>query len=254
MKNIAMRITYDGTNYHGWQRQKNGITVQQVVEDALSALLGKPVQVTGCSRTDAGVHALDYVLNFYADPNIPVEKFPYALNYRLPDDISALEAWEVDGKFHARFSAAGKRYIYQIWNGRIRSPFVRKYSWYLPYRLDRTAMVKAAPCFEGTHDFAGFMAAGGDQKTTVRTVRHCRVSLDAEQPERLSVAVEADAFLYNMVRIIAGTLADVGLGKIAAEELPEIIQSCDRTRGGITAPPEGLFLKKVYFNPEDEGR
>lgn len=247
MKNIAMRLTYDGTHYHGWQRQKNGLAVQQVVEDALSELLGRPVQVTGCSRTDAGVHALDYVLNFYADTEIPMERLPYALNYRLPNDVCALSAWLVDADFHARFSAAGKRYVYKIWNGRFRSPFEQRYSWYLPYRLDKEAMIQAAPCFEGTRDFAGFMAAGGDQKTTVRTVRLCRAAVDAERPELITVTVEADAFLYNMVRIIAGTLADIGRGKISAAELPAIIESCDRTRGGVTAPPEGLFLKKVYY-------
>lgn len=253
MKNTAMRITYDGTNYHGWQRQKNGITVQQVIEDALSDLTGEKVQVTGCSRTDAGVHALDYVLNFRTDTAIPTEKLPYALNYRLPDDISALDAWEVGDDFNARFSASGKRYIYKIWNGRIKSPFERRYSWYLPYKLDKDAMINAAPYFEGTHDFAGFMAVGGDQKTTVRNVRHCRVTAD-DSTELIEVAVEADAFLYNMVRIITGTLADVGLNKIPPDGIPGIIKSRDRKMGGVTAPPEGLFLKKVYLKTEDERR
>ena len=128
MKNIAMRIRYDGTNYHGWQRQKNGITIQEVIEDALTDLTGEPVKVTGCSRTDAGVHALDYVFHFMSDTNIPVEKLPYALNYRLNEDVSAVEAWEAPEDFHARFSAKGKRYIYRIQNARTKNPFLNRYS------------------------------------------------------------------------------------------------------------------------------
>ncbi len=248
MKNIAMSIRYDGTNYHGWQRQKNGMTVQQAVEEALSRLTGEKVQVTGCSRTDAGVHALDYVFNFMTDTNIPIEKLPYAFNYHLPKDISALEAFEMPEDFNARFSAQGKRYIYRIWNSGIRNPFLTRYSWQMPYHMDVEAMKISAPIFEGTHDFAGFMATGGDQKTTVRNIRVCSVHQDAEQPELITVTVEADAFLYNMVRIITGTLAEVGFGRIKPEALPDIIKSCDRKLGGLTAPPQGLFLKRVYYD------
>lgn len=248
MKNIAMRILYDGTNYHGWQWQKNAVTVQQVIQDALTELTGSPVKVTGCSRTDAGVHALDYVFNFHSDTNIPVEKLPYALNYRLGRDISAVSAREVPSEFSARFSAKGKRYIYRIWNAGTQNPFLTRYSWHLPYRLNVSDMKRAAPLFEGTHDFAGFMAAGGDQKTTVRTIRLCCVETDPQQPESITVTVEADAFLYNMVRIITGTLAEIGLGRIAPDALPSIIESCDRRKCGLTAPPQGLFLKKVYYD------
>lgn len=248
MKNIAMRIRYDGTCYHGWQRQKNGITVQQVMEESLSALTGETIQVTGCSRTDAGVHALDYVFNFKTDTGIPADRLPYALNhYTRLDSISALEAWEEAENFNARFNSKGKRYIYKIWNSKMKNPFLTKYSWHVPYDMDTEAMIKAASAFEGTHDFAGFMAAGGSQKTTVRTVRLCRIYRDAEVPELITAAVEADAFLYNMVRIITGTLCEVGFGRIKPEDLPEIINSCDRTKGGLTAPPQGLFLEKVYY-------
>lgn len=248
MKNIAMRILYDGTNYHGWQWQKNGITVQQVIEDALSELTGAPVKVTGCSRTDAGVHALDYVFSFRSGTGIPVDKLPYALNYRLGRDISAVCAWEVPPDFSARFSARGKRYIYRIWNARMQNPFLTRYSWHIPYHLDTAAMAAAAPLLEGTHDFAGFMASGGDQKTTVRTIRLCAAETDPQQPESITVTVEADAFLYNMVRIITGTLAEIGMGRIRPEELPGIISSRDRRKCGLTAPPQGLFLKKVYYD------
>ncbi len=248
MKNFAMLIRYDGTNYHGWQRQKNGISVQQAVETALSDLTGVTVEVTGCSRTDAGVHALEYLFHFHSETEIPAERLPYALNYHLPKDISALSAWEMPQEFHARFSAKGKRYIYRIWNSGLRNPFVSRYSWQMPYKLDVDAMIKAAPMLEGTHDFAGFMAAGGSQKTTVRTVTLCRVERDSEQRELITVTVEADAFLYNMVRIITGTLVEIGLGRIRIEDLPAIIESCDRKQCGLTAPPQGLFLKKVYYD------
>lgn len=248
MKKLAMKIRYDGTNYHGWQRQKNAITVQQVIEEALSDLTGESVSVTGCSRTDAGVHALEYYFHFESNTSIPVEKLPYALNYWLGEDISAVEAFEVPEDFNARFSAKGKRYIYRIQNAKTKNPFLNRYSWHIPYHLDVEKMIAAAPILEGTHDFAGFMAAGGDQKTTVRTVRVCRVEQDAEMPESITVTVEADAFLYNMVRIITGTLAEVGFGRIKVEDLAEILASCDRTRCGLTAPPQGLFLKKVYYD------
>lgn len=254
MKNIAMAVLYDGTAYHGWQRQENAVTVQQTVEEALSKLTGEQIRVTGCSRTDAGVHALDYIFNFRSETGIPVEKLPYALNYHLGSDISATGAWEVPEDFNARFSARGKRYIYRIWNSQMRNPFLNRYSWHIPYRLDTAAMCHAAPIFEGTHDFAGFMAAGGSQKTTVRTVRLCRAEEDPEQPGLITVTVEADAFLYNMVRIMTGTLAEIGLGRISAESLPAIIESCDRRQSGLTAPPQGLFLKRVYFDFRERGQ
>ncbi len=244
MKNIAMRLTYDGKNYHGWQYQKNGITVQQTIEEALSRITGEDIKVTGCSRTDAGVHALDYVLNFKTQTNIPTEKIPYALNYHLSGDITALSAWEADENFNARFSSRGKRYIYKIWNGKMRNPFYRGYSWYLPYTIDREKMKAAAEHFVGTHDFSAFMAAGGSQKTTVRTVSECFVVCDGDL---ITVTVAANAFLYNMVRIITGTLAEVGMGKIEPEDIPGIIASGDRRESGLTAPPEGLFLEEVLY-------
>lgn len=247
MRNIAMRLMYDGSNYHGWQYQKNGITIQQTLEEALSDLTGEDIKVTGCSRTDAGVHALDYVMNFNSSTEIPAEKLPYALNYKIGGDIIATDAWIADDDFNARFSAKGKKYIYRIWNSKVKNPFYRGYSWYMPYNMDRDAMKKAAEYFVGTHDFSAFMAAGGSQKTTVRTIRECSVTEDMELSELLTVTVEADAFLYNMVRIITGTLAEVGFGKIAAEDIPAIIESGDRKKSGLTAPPEGLFLKKVYY-------
>lgn len=146
IKNIAMRIRYDGTNYHGWQSQSNGVTVQSTIEKALSELTGSDVKVTGCSRTDAGVHALDYIFNFKSETKIPVEKLPYALNYRLEDDITALEAWVAADDFNSRFSVNGKRYIYNIWNSALKNPFLNRYSWHFPYKLD-FKKIKAAAVF-----------------------------------------------------------------------------------------------------------
>lgn len=248
MRNIAVKIMYDGAAYHGWQYQKNGITVQEVLEGVLSEITGESVSVCGCSRTDAGVHALEYVFNFKSDTKIPLERLPYAINTHIGDNtIAAMSAREVDEDFNARFASLGKRYIYKIWNSNIENPFTSKYSWFVPYRLDLEKMQRAAKHFEGTHDFSAFMAAGGAQKTTVRTIRHCSVKKSAEWDEQIEIEVEADAFLYNMVRIIAGTLAEVGCGRIDEESIPEIIQSTDRRRAGMTAPPQGLFLKKVFY-------
>ena len=244
MKNIAMRIAYDGSRYHGWQYQKNAVSVQQVMEEKLSGLLREEIKVTGCSRTDAGVHALDYVLNFVSETNIPPEKIPYALNYSLDNDICAIEAWEAPEDFNARFSAKGKIYIYKIWNGRVRNPFYRGYSWFLPYKIDVEKMKRAAACFVGEYDFSAFMAAGGSQKTTVRTVKRCEV--EAEEG-LITMKIEANAYLYNMVRIIMGTVAEAGMGKIEVCDIPGIIKTGDRRKSGLTAPPEGLFLKKVLY-------
>lgn len=249
MKNTAVRIMYDGSRYHGWQIQKNGVTVQERVECVLSELTGEKVSVCGCSRTDAGVHALEYVFNFHSNTRIPPSRLPYAMNTHFGnDDIAAVAAVHVPDSFSARFSSNGKRYVYKIQNSDIQNPFTSKYSWHVPYRLDINEMRRAAKHFCGTHDFSAFMAAGGSQKTTVRTVRACTVVQSSEYPEQISVEVEADAFLYNMVRIITGTLVEVGCGRINADDIPNIIEARDRRGAGMTAPPEGLFLKNVFFN------
>ena len=251
MRNIAVKIMYDGGSYHGWQIQKNGITVQERMEDVVSELTGEKTAVCGCSRTDSGVHALEYVFNFKSDTRIPADKLPYAINTHLgQDDISAISAKDVDVDFNARFSAKGKRYVYKIWNSTLQNPFTAKYSWHFPYKLDIEAMKRAAEKFCGTHDFSAFMAAGGSQKTTVRTVRDCVVKMSKEWAEQVEIEVEADAFLYNMVRIITGTLTDVGTGKKSCDEIAKIIENCDRCGAGMTAPPQGLFLKKVFYDSE----
>lgn len=248
MKNIAVKIMYDGAKYHGWQFQKNGITVQERIETVLSKLTNEKVSICGCSRTDAGVHALEYVFNFKSDTRIPVERLPYAINNNMPEDsIAAVDAWYADDEFNSRFSSTGKRYVYKIWNSNIENPFTSKYSWFVPYKLDIERMKKAACEFCGTYDFSAFMAAGGSQKTTVRTIHDCVVKESAEWEQQIEIEVEADAFLYNMVRIITGTLVEVGVGRIDTEQIKSIIKSCDRRQAGMTAPPEGLFLKRVFY-------
>lgn len=249
MRNIAVKIMYDGSRYHGWQIQKNGITVQERMEEVLSEITGEKVSVCGCSRTDAGVHALEYVFNFKSNTKIPDDRIPYAINTHLgEDDIAAVAAKDVNEDFNARFSSNGKRYIYKIWNSNIQNPFTSKYSWHVPYQLDIEEMKKAAKYFCGTHDFSAFMAAGGSQKTTVRTIRDCVVRESHEWQEQIKIEVEADAFLYNMVRIISGTLVEVGTGRKKSEDIREIIANCDRRGAGMTAPPEGLFLYKVFYD------
>ncbi len=248
MRNIAVKIMYDGAAYHGWQFQKNGITVQERLETVLSELTGEKISVCGCSRTDAGVHALEFVFNFKSNTKIPLDRLPFAINNHLTDDsIAATAAWQVEDDFNARFSSLGKRYIYKIWNSNIENPFTSKYTWFVPYKLDIEKMKLGAKYFEGTYDFSAFMAAGGSQKTTVRSIRECIVRESPEWKEQIEIEVEADAFLYNMVRIISGTLAEVGMGRIAVDSIPGIIESCDRKCAGMTAPPQGLFLKKVLY-------
>lgn len=248
MANFAMKIMYDGTAYHGWQRQKNALSVQEVVENTLSRLTGENISVCGCSRTDAGVHALSYVLNFFSNTLIPPPNLVLAFNNLSGcSDIRALDCKKVSNDFSARFSCEGKTYIYKIWNSKIQNPFTSKYSWFVPYRLDTAAMKNAAEKFVGTHDFAGFMAQGGSQKTTVRTVLRCEIIEKYEWNEQIALEIEADAYLYNMVRIITGTVVSCGMGRIDPNGIPDIIDKCDRSLGGATAPPQGLFLKEVKY-------
>lgn len=249
MHNIAMKIMYDGTEFHGWQTQKNGITVQETVESTLKQLTGEYIKVTGCSRTDAGVHALEYVFNFLTNSKIPVEKFPFAFNNNLKNNyISAVSAIYVPDDFNARYSSNGKRYIYRIHNSKIPNPFTGRYSWDFPYKLDLNKMKEAAKYFVGEYDFSSFMAAGGSQKTTVREIFSLCVERNTEWDSEIVITIEANAYLYNMVRIIVGTLCEVGTGKIDPCDIKNIIESKDRKMAGETAPPEGLHLAKVFYN------
>lgn len=244
MRNIKLTLKYDGTAYHGWQSQKNAVTVQEVLENAIFKLTGARPRVTGCSRTDTGVHAEMFVCNFGTETKIPCDKLPLALNTHLPDDVVCFWAEDADADFHSRYAAKKKRYTYYIHNSRFPDVFKINYAWHYSYPLDVDAMKKASQAFLGEHDFIGFAASGFTVKTTVRTIYDISVE---KTGDLIKISVLGNGFLYNMVRIIAGTLAFVGCGKINAEDMEGIINSCDRKRAGITAPPQGLYLTEVFY-------
>ncbi len=242
--NYKLTLAYDGTAYHGWQRQKNGITVQEVLENALSEIFSEEIVVTGCSRTDAGVHAKIYVCNFKGETTIPTDKIPTVVNTHLPEDIRAYTCEEASNEFNARFHTVRKAYEYKILNREIADPLLKNYMWHYPISLDFEEMCKAAEIIQGKHDFAPFCAAGSSAKTTVRNLMHLSVKKDGDV---LTVRAEADGFLYNMVRIIVGTLVYVGNGKLKSEEVAELMKKNDRRLMGITAPPQGLALVEVMY-------
>lgn len=244
MRNTLIRLMFDGTAYHGFQRQHNGITIQEKLEDAVYAITGKRVPVLGCSRTDAGVHAQSYVAMFENASGIPMSQLPKALNSALPEDIRVLEASEAPEGFHPVFSAKEKTYEYTIVNRRISDVFQRKYAWFYPIVLDVERMQKGAQHFLGEHDFKAFMAAGGSAKTSVRHIRELDIT---EKDGIIKIRITANGFLYNMVRIITGTLVYVGNGKLESDEVAEIILAGDRRRAGMTAPPEGLALVSTVY-------
>ena len=245
MKRRLLTIKYDGSRYCGWQVQPNGVSIQGLMQDALENVLGTRPGVTGCSRTDAGVHANMFCLHFDSDDGIDNAKLPLALNYYLPDDIAVVSSIFVDDGFHARYSSVGKNYIYRIHNSPVKDPFGAKYSLSVPKHLDDKAMNTAAAHFEGTHDFSAFCSAGSSVTDNVRTVFECRVLRNGDE---LEISISANGFLYNMVRIIAGTLIEVGHGKISADEIPDIIDSRCRENAGPTVKPHGLFLNRVFYN------
>lgn len=244
MRNIKLILEYDGTGYGGWQRQKNAVTVQQTLEDSIYSLTAEKVSVNGCSRTDAKVHAKEFVCNFFTDSSIPGERIKEALNCRLPDDISVLESLEVDKLFHARYHCTGKTYSYTIFNQYTNTALFRNYVGHIKKKLDIEEMERAAKHFIGTHDFEAFRNLGSSAKTTVRTIS--QLEIKAEGPY-IKIYGTADGFLYNMMRIIVGTLIKVGHSKIAPDDIPSILLSKDRTRAGKSAPPQGLCLEKVYY-------
>lgn len=243
--NYRITLQYDGGAYHGWQTQKNAPTVQQTVENALYSLTGAHIRVKGAGRTDAGVHAVNYTASFKSDTTIPAERLPYALNSKLPPDIVCTCCIVADADFDAADSAKAKKYVYKIYNSALPSAFWRGYAWHVKEKLDIDAMRRAACAFLGEHDFIGFCSAGFTVKTTVRTI----YSLDIEADGALiTLSVVGNGFLYNMVRIMAGTLVFVGNGRTDPSDMESIIASRDRRRAGITAPAHGLFLQEVYYD------
>lgn len=249
MRNLLLTIEYDGSEYHGWQIQPNIKTVQGTMEKELSKLFRMPVELNGTSRTDAGVHAFGQRASFSGDFGIPTERILFAANNALPGSIRISKVSEVLEQFHARFDAKAKTYQYVIHNTQHRNVFDRNYCWYVGSTLDVSAMQKAASHFVGTHDFKCCQATGGPEKqSTVRTVMDLQVK---QQDEKIIIEITGDGFLYNMVRIIVGTLVQVGLGRIKPDGIEGILQSKDRSRAGPTAPPQGLYLVQVYYEREE---
>ena len=244
MKNIQMIIAYKGTRYAGWQRQPNAPTVEEALTGAIKAVTGETVTLYGAGRTDAGVHALGQSAHFHTESRVPPERFAAALNTRLPGDIRVLSSCEAPKGFHSRYSAKGKVYTYQLYLNPVLSPFYAEYSWHVNYPVDVSRMKAASAAFLGEHDFCGFMAAGSSVRGTVRTIRAITFE---QEGALLRITYTGNGFLYNMVRIMTGTLAEIGMGRIKAEALPGIIASCDRKQAGMTAPPQGLFLREVLY-------
>ena len=245
MRNIAVRLMFDGARYHGWQVQKDLITVAGTLEATLSRLCGHPVKVHGCGRTDAGVHAECYCANFQTSSGIPPDRLPFAVNSLLPSDIAVQSACYVPDSFDANLSCVKKEYTYRIYNSRIHNPFYTNRAYFYPRKLDIDAMRRAAVYFVGTHDFAAVRSVGTVTKTTVRTVYWYEI---VENKSIVELRVCADGFLYNMARAMAGTLIYVSEGKISPDELPRLLAQKDRRLTGPTAPPGGLYLTRIWYD------
>ena len=248
MRVIKLILEYDGTQLSGWQRQDNGPTVQQHLEEALAGMVGARVRVQGASRTDAGVHARGQVAHFATETGIPTRGFQRGLNSTLPPEISVLTCEDVEPGFHARFDARGKHYRYLLHTRPERSPLLRHRAWHRPRALDLAAMKQAAADMCGERDFSSFRASGCSARTTMRRVH--AVFVRPSPGDVLAIEVFGNAFLRNMVRIMAGTLYQVGVGRLAAGDIPSILASGDRTRAGQTAPAHGLTLMRVFYGDQ----
>ncbi|MDD6489951.1 MAG: tRNA pseudouridine(38-40) synthase TruA [Clostridia bacterium] len=245
MRNILVTMMYDGSHFHGWQIQDNALTVQEVFQNALFKVIGENTDIKGCSRTDSGVHANMYCVNFHTNHTIPCKRLVAALNRYLPLSVAVTDAQEVDENFHARYNCKGKEYIYKIWNSEIRNPFLDGYALHYWYKLDVDLLNEAAKHFLGSHDFTSFCTLDNREKGDfTRTVSNISLKRDGDM---VIFTIEADGFLYNMVRIIVGTLLRVAQGKIKPEQIPSIINALDRSKAGPTASPQGLYLNKVRY-------
>lgn len=244
---VFLVTEYDGTDFVGYQFQNNGRSVQGELNRALSEVYKTEIKTVGCSRTDAGVHARGHVSHADVPFKIPEDKIPYAINSFLPEDIAIKRAYYVEDTISARFDTKGKRYCYRIYGGDTRSPLLSRYALYVPFKFDVVKMQEAAKYFSGEYDFASFCASGGSQLTTVRKVNEVKVEYSKTQKEVLEITVRGEAFLYNMVRIISGTLLEVGTGKFSPGDIPKIISACDRKAAGRTLPANGLTLEEVYY-------
>lgn len=246
MRNIRLTIEYDGKEFNGWQKQPNKLNIQGNLEKVISDLTKEEIEIIGSGRTDAGVHALGQVANFKTNSNIPIEKFAIAINSRIKQSIRIKKAEEVDEKFHSRLSCKRKTYRYVINNSNCESAIYRNLETYIPFKLDIEKMQEAAKLFEGEHDFKAFKASGTSSKSSVRKIYKAEVT--KQNNNRIYIELTSNGFLYNMVRIIAGTLVEVGEGKITPESITEIIDSKNREKAGKTLPARGLFLLKVEYD------
>ncbi|MGN0985662.1 MAG: tRNA pseudouridine(38-40) synthase TruA [Candidatus Enterenecus sp.] len=246
-RNIALRLSYTGTAYHGWQVQKNAVTVAETLEKALASVVGHPVRVTGAGRTDTGVHARVYVANFRTTSGIPTQRLPLAVNTVLPDDIVVSKATVVSDGFNAIGSCLKKEYTYRIYNSRIRDPFYVNRVWFYPRHLDEAVMAECAQQLVGTHDFAAVRSVGTQTLSTVRTVHYFDIE---RRGDIIDCRVCADGFLYNMVRAMVGTCIYAAEGKLRPEDIPDILASRNRTLAGPTAPPDGLYMTNLWYDED----
>ena len=244
MRNIKLIIEYDGKSFNGWQKQPTKLNIQGEIERAISEITKEEIKLIGSGRTDAGVNALGQTANFKTNSKIPTEKFPIAINQKLKKSIVIVKAEEVPEDFHSRYNVKSKTYRYTINNSENGSAIYRDMEYHFPIKLDVKKMKEAAKYFEGEHDFKGFKASGTSSKSSVRTIYKAEVKEDGD---RINIELTGNGFLYNIVRIISGTLLDVGIGKIEPKDIPEIIDSKDRKRAGKTLPAHGLCLVKVEY-------
>ncbi len=244
MYNYLLEISYNGAAYHGWQVQENAITVQEKLQDAIENVFGERADVKGCSRTDSGVHANSFFCNFKSDKYISPEKIPMALNTNLPFDISVKSCKEVDIDFHARYDCKGKEYVYKVWNSQVRNPFYENLYYHYKYSVDVDLLDRQAKDFIGKYDFSAFCAVGSSVEDKVREI----YSFDVKKyGDEIYFIVNGDGFLYNMVRIMVGTLLYIANEKIEENSINNIILSKDRSKAGFTVPPEGLYLNRVFY-------
>lgn len=245
MRNLLLNISYDGANYHGWQIQKNAVTVQEVFQKALFELIGEKTDIKACSRTDTGVHANEFCVSFKTNSNIPESNFAAAINRLLPMDIAVNSCGQVNDDFHARYSCKGKQYSYHIWNNKIRNPFLLDHALHYWNKLDEAVLNNAAAHFMGRHDFTSFCTQDGREIGDMsRTITRSEVKRDGDM---VVFTFAADGFLYNMIRIMTGSLLRVAQGKFSPEDIDMIIQKRDRKFAGPTAPACGLYLDKVFY-------
>lgn len=250
MHTVCLTIEYDGTNYIGWQWQPEGDSLQKTVEEAIEKVVGTPVRLHSSGRTDAGVHARCLVAHFKVEKLLAMKAYREGVNHFLPKDVAIIKAAEVSSDFHARYSAVGKWYRYTIWQGEVRSPLLSGRCWHLRKDLNVPAMKTAASSLVGRHDFSAFRASGCDATTTIREIVGVEI---IEQAGLLHIDIAGSGFLRNMVRIIAGTLVEVGLGKRPVEAIAELIKSGERSVSGITAPAAGLCLMQVWYEMDLNG-